>query len=74
MRAVVLRRIVIVSTVCMAVLCTAAPSICADGIWPLPTWSNAAPTDAGLDETLLKQSRNYALTGASSGNINRFLH
>ncbi|MBS0205775.1 MAG: serine hydrolase [Planctomycetes bacterium] len=71
MRAVALRRIVIVSTVCVTGLCAAASSICADDVWPLPTWSSVAPIDAGLDETLLKQARDYALTGGGSGYITR---
>src|SRR4051794_15126244 len=31
--------------------------------WPLPDWSTVTPAEAGLDEALLQQARDYALTG-----------
>ena len=39
--------------------------------WPLPGWKTARPADVGMDETQLKKSRDYALTGGGSGYVIR---
>jgi CubicO group peptidase (beta-lactamase class C family) len=42
-----------------------------DWIWPSRTWPAASPSEAGMDESLLKQARDYALAGQGSGFITR---
>lgn len=54
----------------LSVLC--AKSRAADNqVWPQPTWKTATPADVGLNESLLRQARDYALTGGGSGYITR---
>ena len=40
-------------------------------IWPLPEWPRATPSEMGLDESLLRRARDYALSGGGSGLIIR---
>jgi len=43
----------------------------ADDVWPLPKWATATPREAGMNETQLREAREYALTGGGSGYITR---
>jgi CubicO group peptidase (beta-lactamase class C family) len=43
----------------------------ADAPWPTTNWEQARPADVGMDEVLLEQARDYALTGGGSGFITR---
>ena len=42
-----------------------------DAVFPGEEWERASPGDVGLDAVLLRQSRDYALTGKGSGYITR---
>lgn len=48
----------------------AAPAAAAD-IWPMPVWPVGKPADVNMDESLLTQARDYALSGEGSGYITR---
>ncbi|HSG96648.1 MAG TPA: Ig-like domain-containing protein, partial [Woeseiaceae bacterium] len=41
------------------------------GPWPTNGWSTALPADVGMDQALLEQARNYALTSGGAGMITR---
>jgi CubicO group peptidase (beta-lactamase class C family) len=57
------------SAASIAILVLAWPASAED--WPATTWPAATPAKAGLDETLLRRARAYALTGGGSGYITR---
>ncbi|MDH5436179.1 MAG: serine hydrolase, partial [Gammaproteobacteria bacterium] len=38
-------------------------------LWPTSGWTVVTPAEAGLQQTLLEQARDYALTGSGSGSI-----
>jgi len=40
-------------------------------IWPTDTWVTATPAEMGMDQTLLEQARDFALTAGGSGMIIR---
>ena len=42
-----------------------------DEFWPTAGWATATPAEMGMDQTLLEQARDYALTGGGSGYITR---
>ncbi len=43
----------------------------ADQAWPARDWVHVTPAKAGMDASLLRQARDYALTGGGSGCITR---
>ena len=52
---------------------TVALANCASAadVWPMPEWQRTQPAEAGMDESMLQQARDYALTGGGSGYITR---
>ena len=42
-----------------------------DGIWPMPAWKEATPREMGMDASVLRRARDYALTGGGSGCVTR---
>lgn len=42
-----------------------------EDVWPGSEWAQVPPADVGMDESKLKQARDYALTGGGSGYITR---
>jgi CubicO group peptidase (beta-lactamase class C family) len=48
-----------------------AASATAAETWPMPRWNQVAPSEVGMDESLLRQARDYALTGEGSGYVTR---
>lgn len=40
-------------------------------VWPTTGWTVVLPSDVGLQQTLLEQARDYALTGSGSGYITK---
>lgn len=45
--------------------------VSAQTVWPGSTWETSTPADMGMDDTLLNQARDYALTGGGSGYITK---
>ncbi len=42
-----------------------------NGIWPMPAWKEATPREMGMDASVLRRARDYALTGGGSGCVTR---
>ncbi|MFQ5732956.1 MAG: serine hydrolase [Planctomycetaceae bacterium] len=62
------------SCVSLLVLSGAAAGFAAEqpkAVYPGTTWATAEPADVGLDATLLRKARKYALSGGGSGMIIR---
>ncbi len=53
------------------ILLCAAPLWAAQPVFPGTEWQQTTASRAGLDPALLKEARDYALTGAGSGYVTR---